>query len=138
MIFLTRKEHFCASHRLFNPNWSQEQNYKVFGKCSHVHGHGHNYVLEVSVSGQIDKDTGLIFNLVTLKELIQKYVLDDVDHKHLNFDVPWLANKIPTTEVLVDCIWQQLEKQMSDHGAKLHRVTVWETDKNSATKTWDC
>lgn len=137
MIILQRSETFCASHRLFNPNWSDEKNKKIFGKCAHVHGHGHNYKLEVAVRGEIDAESGMVFNLQTLKEIIQTEVLVDVDHKHLNFDVPWLQNKIPTTEVLVNAIWERLEAKIraAHPRSHLYKVTVWETEKNSVIRS---
>lgn len=137
MLTLKRIETFCASHRLFNPAWSDEKNQEVFGKCSSPNGHGHNYKLEVSVYGKINPTTGMIFNLQELKEILRTQVLNDLDHKHLNFDVPWLQGKIPTTEVLVDAIWTRLSNAFFTlkTSAKLSSVTVWETEKNIVTKT---
>ena len=137
MLTLKRIESFCASHRLFNPNWSDEKNFQVYGKCAHIHGHGHNYKLEVCVTGEIDKETGMIFNLQNLKDVIKTQVLCDVDHKHLNFDVPWLDGKVPTTEVLVEAIWERLHThfQSLKTSAKLSAVTIWETEKNIVTKS---
>ena len=137
MLTLKRIESFCASHRLFNPKWSDEKNFEVYGKCSHIHGHGHNYKLEVCVSGEIDEESGMIFNLQTLKEIIHSQIFIDVDHKHLNYDVPWLSGKIPTTEVLVSCIWDRLNQAILNlnTAVKLTSVTVWETEKNIVTKT---
>ena len=137
MITLKRIESFCASHRLFNPNWSDEKNFSVYGKCAHVHGHGHNYKLEVCVTGEIDKVTGMVFNLQLLKDIIKNQILVDVDHKHLNFDVPWLEGKVPTTEVLVDSIWDRLNEYFLtlNTDVKISSVTVWETEKNIVTKS---
>jgi 6-pyruvoyltetrahydropterin/6-carboxytetrahydropterin synthase len=139
MLILKRQESFCASHRLFNPQWSDEKNFEVYGKCSHKNGHGHNYGLEVCVKGEIDPSTGMIYSLSDLKALIQSQILDDVDHKHLNFDVPWLFGKVPTSEVLAQSIWERLESQLkqSSPTISLHSVTVFETAKNSVTKTQD-
>lgn len=136
MIIFKRRESFCASHRLFNPNWSDEENQKVYGKCAHVHGHGHNYELEVAIVGPVHPDTGMVFNLQDLKDIIHSEILSDVDHKHLNYDVSWLAGKIPTTEVLVCAIWDRLEAKLAQMNSTvvLHSVTVFETQKNSATK----
>ena len=137
MITLKRIESFCASHRLFRPDWSEEQNFKVYGKCAHKHGHGHNYKLEVAVSGEIDPQTGMIFNLQDLKEIIKIQILNDVDHRHLNFDVPWLEGKVPTTEVLVDAVWERLNQHFSTlkTSAKLTSVTIWETEKNIVSRS---
>lgn len=137
ILILKRRETFCASHRIFNPKWTDEQNKKVYGKCAHIHGHGHNYELEVGVTAPIDPETGMVFDLQVLKDIIQSEILADVDHKHLNHDVEWLSGKIPTTEILVEAIWQRLETKLaslSSH-AKLHSVTVFETAKNVVTKT---
>jgi 6-pyruvoyltetrahydropterin/6-carboxytetrahydropterin synthase len=137
MLILRRRESFCASHRLFNPSWSDEKNKLVYGKCSHVHGHGHNYELEVGITAPLDPDTGMLFNIQDLKDIISSEILVDVDHKHLNYDVPWLEGKVPTTEVLVETIWQRLEAKFSSlhQNVLLYSVTVFETAKNSVTKT---
>ncbi len=138
MLRLKRTETFAASHRLYNPKWSDEKNKDVFGKCSHPHGHGHNYKLEVCVCGPIHKDTGMIYNLSILKELIQDTILVHVDHRNLNIDVPWLKDKIPTTENLVEGIWEELENACQKNGAILHSITVWETEKNCVVKEHQC
>jgi 6-pyruvoyltetrahydropterin/6-carboxytetrahydropterin synthase len=137
MILLKRTETFAASHRLFNPQWSDEKNFEVFGKCARPNGHGHNYKLEVSVGGELDAESGMVFDLQVLKSIIQEEVLNDVDHHHLNFDVPWLAGKNPTTEIVVEAIWQRLEKKIAAARPKafLHTVTLWETEKNVVIKT---
>jgi 6-pyruvoyltetrahydropterin/6-carboxytetrahydropterin synthase len=137
MLTLKRIETFCASHRLFNPQWSDEKNAQIYGKCAHTHGHGHNYKMEVCISGPINPQNGMIFNLQELKEIIANKILNDVDHKHLNFDVPWLQGKIPTTEVLVQCVWERLQDHFNSlqTNAKLTSVTIWETEKNVVTKT---
>lgn len=138
MLTLKRMFSFCASHRLFNPNFSDEKNHSIFGKCSGKNGHGHNYKLEVVVSGHIDPETGMLFNLQTLKQLVNEYIINDVDHKHLNHDVSWLQGKIPTTEVLVESIWERLELKLKDEKItliQLESITVWETENNIVTKT---
>lgn len=138
MLILKRMFSFCASHRLFNPNYSDEKNRMIFGKCSGKNGHGHNYKLEIAISGNIDPDTGMLFNLQTLKDLINVHIVNDLDHKHLNFDVPWLANKIPTTEVLVESIWERITTKLTENNILniyLESVTVWETENNIVTKT---
>lgn len=137
MLILRRRESFCASHRLFNPKWNDEKNKLVYGKCAHIHGHGHNYELEVGITAPLDPDTGMLFNIQDLKDIIFSEVLLDVDHKHLNYDVPWLEGKIPTTEILVEAIWQRLEAKFSclHKNVLLYSVTVFETAKNSVTKT---
>lgn len=137
MLILKRMFSFCASHRLYNPSFSDEKNNLIFGKCSGKNGHGHNYKLEIAVSGNIDPDTGMLFNLQTLKQLINEHIINDIDHKHLNFDVPWLQGKIPTTEVLVESIWERIHLKLNENSitnVKLESVTVWETENNIVTK----
>ena len=90
MVFLTRKEHFCASHRLFNPKFSEEENLGIYGKCAYPNGHGHNYEIEVTVSGEPDPETGMIMDLKKIADIIDEEILEKVDHRHLNFDVPFL------------------------------------------------
>src|SRR5687767_745680 len=97
---VTRRETFNAGHRLFSPNLSDEENYRVFGKCSNPSGHGHNYVIEVTLEGPIDPETGFVFDLKELSAVIAKRILKDVDHRNLNTDVEWLRGEIPTAEVL--------------------------------------
>jgi 6-pyruvoyltetrahydropterin/6-carboxytetrahydropterin synthase len=134
MIILKRHFSFCASHRLYNPQWSEEENKKIFGKCAGKNGHGHNYKLEVAITGDIDPHTGMIFHLQYLCDLVNNAVVNDLDHKHLNMDVPWLANKIPTTEILAVEIFKILdEKFKCKNKSKLCGVTVWETEKNIVT-----
>ena len=140
MLILKRHFSFCASHRLFNPNFSEEKNKLIFGKCAGKNGHGHNYKLEVAITGKTDPETGMLFNLQELKDLVNENIIQDVDHKHLNFDVPWLEGKIPTTEIFVESIWERLEEKLKlqkENQIKLQSVTVWETEKNIVTKIRD-
>jgi 6-pyruvoyltetrahydropterin/6-carboxytetrahydropterin synthase len=127
-IELGRRYRFSASHRLHTAHLSEEENYRVFGKCSNPHGHGHNYVVEVSVSGDVDPVTGMIANLSDLDAFVKHRVLEDFDHKSLNEDVPAFRDKVPTTENLCMEIFQRLK---SFPKAKLERVRVEETGKNS-------
>lgn len=138
MLCLKRIENFSASHRLYHPEWSDEKNREIFGKCAHPNGHGHNYKLEVTICGVLNQETGMIFSLSILKKIIEDSILSCIDHKHLNFDVPWLSGKIPTTENLVEGIWCELEKECEKYGAVLHKVTVWETEKNAVSKKHVC
>ena len=126
MVYLTRKEHFNAAHRLFNPKWSDEENEAVFGKCANKHFHGHNYNLFVTVKGEPDPDTGLIINAKNLSIIINKTIADKLDHKNLNLEVDFLKNIIPSTENLAKAIWQQLEPHIQ--GCKLHCVRLFETE----------
>jgi 6-pyruvoyltetrahydropterin/6-carboxytetrahydropterin synthase len=127
-IELGRRYRFSASHRLHTPHLSEEENFRVFGKCNNPHGHGHNYVLEVSLSGDIDPDTGMIANLADLDAFVERQVLDEFDHKSLNEDVPAFRKKVPTTENLCIEIFQRLKIFPK---AKLERILVEETGNNS-------
>ena len=109
---------------------SEQENKKVFGKCNHINGHGHNYVLEITLYGSVDTTTGVVINLTELKEVIRKEILDRMDHKHLNFDVPEFKNLNPTTENISIVIWDLLEKQLPDN--LLYQVKIQETENNSA------
>lgn len=128
MIYLTRKEYFCASHRLFNPKFSDEKNFAIYGKCANPNSHGHNYELEVTVFGIPDPDTGMILDLKELSEIIKREIVEKVDHKYLNIDVPFLKNVIPTAENLVKSFWNILESKIP-HG-KLYSLKLYETNNN--------
>src|SRR5450759_3033910 len=105
MIYLTRRERFCAAHRMFRKDWSDEENQKIFGKCSNPNWHGHNYVLWVTVKGEQSKENGFVMNINILKQIINVRVLDKVDHKNLNLDVEFMKGRITTTENLSVAIW---------------------------------
>jgi 6-pyruvoyltetrahydropterin/6-carboxytetrahydropterin synthase len=124
MIYLTRKCEFSASHYYHNPDWPEEQNRRVFGKCANLNGHGHNYTLEVTVKGEVDPVTGFVVDLKELKAILNREVVDAMDHRHLNKEVPEFASKIPTTENIAIAIWQRLEEKL--HVARLHRVRLYE------------
>lgn len=124
MIYLTRKCEFSASHYYHNPQWNDEENRRVFGKCANLNGHGHNYTLEVTVKGQVDPTTGFVVDLKDLKDVLNREVVDAMDHRHLNKEVPEFASSIPTTENIAIAIWQRLERKLSV--AKLHRVRLYE------------
>jgi len=130
MVYLTRKEHFCASHRLFNPKFSEKQNLEIYGKCAYPNGHGHNYELEVTVSGEPDPETGMILDLKKLSDIIEEQILKHVDHKHLNLDVEFLKEVIPTAENLAMVFWDILARRISP--GKLSCVRVYETPNNYA------
>ena len=127
-IVLGRRYRFSASHRLHTSQLSEEENSRVFGKCNNPHGHGHNYVVEVSISGDVDSATGMIANLADLDAFVERQVLEDFDHKSLNEDVPAFREKVPTTENLCIEIFQRLKSFSS---AKLERIRVEETGNNS-------
>ena len=127
-IELGRRYRFSASHRLHSPHLSKEENCRIFGKCNNPYGHGHNYVVEVAVSGDVDPATGMIANLGELDSFVQQQVLDEFDHKSLNEDVPAFRDKVPTTENLCIEIFGRLK---SFPKAKLERIRVQETGNNS-------
>ena len=124
MILLTRRAEFSASHFYWNEDWSAEENLRVFGKCSNRNGHGHNYTLEVTVSGTVDATTGFVVDLKYLKDVLEKNVVSVYDHRHLNYEVPEFQKAIPTTENIAIAIWKRLEGKIP--GAKLERVRVYE------------
>ena len=125
MIYLTRKAEFSASHYYHNPAFSPEENRRVFGKCANLNGHGHNYTLEVTVKGEVDARTGFVVDLKDLKDTMNREVVDAMDHRHLNKEVPEFASTIPTTENLAIAAWKRLEPHIK--AAKLHRVRVYES-----------
>jgi len=129
MIYLTRVEHFNAAHKLSNPDWSAEQNKAVFGKCSNENWHGHNYELHVTVKGQPHPETGFVFNAKTLGDLIKDVVVEQVDHRNLNLDVPFMAGKLTSAENLAIGIWNELKPHIEEKGAILHAVRLNETPK---------
>ena len=127
-VMVGRRESFSAAHQLHDPDLSDEDNLRLFGKC--VSLHGHNYVLEVVVQGGIDEATGYVMDLKSLADIIGSQVIRDVDHRNLNADVPWLKGRIPTTENLASAIWERLQPELP--AGLLRSVRVWETDKNWA------
>ena len=128
MVYVTRKAHFSAAHRLYNPTFSQERNEAVFDKCNNPMGHGHNYTIEVTVAGIPDPLTGYVIDLKKLAALMDELIIDRVDHKHLNFDVPELQGIIPTAENIAIVFWQILAPKISE--GKLHSIKVYESDNN--------
>jgi 6-pyruvoyltetrahydropterin/6-carboxytetrahydropterin synthase len=131
MIYITRREQFCAAHRMYRKDWSDEENLKVFGKCSNPNWHGHNYVLHVTVKGEIPEETGFFINLSRLKEIIKDKIIDKVDHKNLNLEVGFMSGRIATTENLAMAIWNELKPALENEGAMLHCVKIGETENNS-------
>ncbi|MGH7889865.1 MAG: 6-pyruvoyl trahydropterin synthase family protein [Thermodesulfobacteriota bacterium] len=124
---LTKRVDFAASHRYWNPKWSEEQNKSVFGKCTSPHGHGHNYILEVTLEGKVDPDTGMIINLYDLKPILSD-VLKDFDHKYLNEDNSEFKDLIPTSENIARVLWDSLEgKLKKTPDCRLHRIRLYET-----------
>jgi len=131
MIYITRRETFNAAHRVYNPDWSNEKNDEVFGKCANPNWHGHNYTLYVTVKGNPDPQTGFVANLKDLSLLIKKYICDVIDHKNLNLDVPFMKGKMTSTENLIIAIWDELKKHIPELGnCELHAIKLYETENN--------
>ena len=129
---VTVKLPFEAAHRLHNPERDDAWNRETFGKCNNPHGHGHNYVVEVSVAGEVEAETGYLIDMKVLKEVIHRTVISQVDHHHLNIDVPWLEGVIPTAENLARAFFERIEAEIPGH-LHLASVTVHETERNRAT-----
>ena len=130
MIYLTRRETFNAAHKLFRPDWTEEKNLVFFGKCANPNWHGHNYVLFVTVKGEVIAETGYLINLKELSQIIKTYITEKLDHKNLNMDVDFFKNKMASTENLAIAIWEQLEPHINKLGGKLHCVKLHETENN--------
>ena len=126
MIELTRRATFSASHFYWNDAWSPEKNEQVFGRCARRNGHGHNYTVEVTVAGEVDDTTGMVLDLKDLKAVLESEVLQRMDHKFLNKEMPVFATKIPTTENIAMEIWNLLAAKLPS--GRLHRIRVYETD----------
>ncbi len=129
MVYLTRVEHFNAAHKLYNENWSEEQNKEVFGKCSNTNWHGHNYELYVTVKGQPNPDTGFVYNAKTLGNLIKDVIIEKVDHSNLNMDVDFMKGKLTSAENFAIGIWNELAPHINKDGVQLHCVKLMETPR---------
>ncbi len=128
-VKITRRVHFCAAHRLENPDWSDARNREVFGLCANPNWHGHNYDLDVTVEAELNPETGFVMDLGDLGDLVERQAVEDLDHKNLNLDVEWMRGVITSTENLVVGIWGRLEKTLPE-GVTLSRLVLWETDRN--------
>lgn len=130
MIYLTRRERFSSAHRMFREELSDEENRQIYGKCSNPLWHGHNYVLLVTVRGEIDPEIGYFMNANRLRDIITEKVIDKLDHRNMNLETDFMAGKIATTENLAISIWEQLEGPVKKEGAILHCVRIEETENN--------
>lgn len=130
IVAITKQIEFSAAHRLWNPRFSEERNWEVFGICNNPKGHGHNYALDVTVEGEPDPETGMIIDLKRLKELLDQLLLSRVDHKNLNEDVPFLLGVVPTVENLVIRFWDELEGKLE--GCRLAELVLYESRTNFA------
>ena len=129
-IYITRRETFNAAHKLYQPNWTEEENNLVFGKCANKNWHGHNFTLYVTVKGVPNKETGFVMNLKTLSEIINTHVIESLDHKNLNLDVSYLTGIMASTENLAIAIWDQLANEISKNGGELAKIKLIETENN--------
>jgi 6-pyruvoyltetrahydropterin/6-carboxytetrahydropterin synthase len=130
MIYITRRERFCAAHKLAREDWSREENEEVFGKCSNPNWHGHNYELFVTIKGEINPLTGFVMDLKVLKQVINEVVIEKLDHRNINLDVDFMQGKMASTEVIALEIFNQLKPHISKHDAQLHSIKLYETENN--------
>jgi 6-pyruvoyltetrahydropterin/6-carboxytetrahydropterin synthase len=130
LVYVTRKEHFNAAHKLWLEKWDDEKNNSVFGKCANPNWHGHNYTLFVTVKGKPDFETGFLIDLKLLSQIIKENIIDVLDHKNLNLDVPFMTGKMSSTEVLTIEIWNILQPLIDSDVVKLHSVKLYETENN--------
>ena len=127
-VTVTRRLHFSAAHRVHNPAMSDEENRRVFGKCNNPNWHGHNYILDVSVTGTLDENTGYVIDLSRVKQIVEDRVIQHVDHRNLNLEVEFLRGVIPTTENVIVAFWRVLEPALKP--ARLTKLVLWETVNN--------
>jgi len=130
MIYITRRERFNAAHRLFKPEFSDEKNLEVFGKCSNPNWHGHNYTLFVTAKGDVNPDTGFLVNLKDLSAIIDQLVIEKLDQRNINLEVDFMSGKLASTENLAIGIWNQLSEPIRTMGAQLHSIKLYETENN--------
>jgi len=132
IVRVTRRVHFSAAHRLHSSALTEDENRAVFGLCNSPNWHGHNYELDVTVEGEIDPRTGYVIDLKLVREAAEE-IIEDLDHRNLNLDVPWMEGVIPSTENLVVAIWERLAPRIAR--GRLARLVLWETPRNSAEYT---
>lgn len=131
IVEITHVQEFAASHRLHNPAWTAEENRRIYGICNNEHGHGHNWVVEVTVRGELHDDSGMVMDLNLLRLLVLEKLIARVDHLHLNHDVPFLKGVIPTAENIARAFWREIEPSLLVHrGCRLHRIRVRESRNN--------
>jgi 6-pyruvoyltetrahydropterin/6-carboxytetrahydropterin synthase len=129
-IYITRRETFNAAHKLWQNDWSEEKNWDVFGKCSNKNWHGHNFQLFVTVKGIPNSNTGFVMNLQTLSQILKDKVIEPLDHKNLNLDVPFLKNKMASTENIAIAIWNEIYDEIKKCGGELAKIKLVETENN--------
>jgi 6-pyruvoyltetrahydropterin/6-carboxytetrahydropterin synthase len=128
--YITRRERFNAAHRLFKPEYDDKKNMEIFGKCSNPNWHGHNYIMYVTVKGEVSPETGFVVNLKEVSKIIQKEVIEKVDHKNINIEVDFMQGRLASTENLAIGIWEVLEPKIRNIGAELHCIKILETENN--------
>ena len=130
MVYLTRRERFSAAHRLFNPELSDEENRQLYGDCSNPYWHGHNYVMWVTVTGEVNPETGYVADLKDISTVLKEKVISKLDHKNINLEVDFMKDTYVSTENLVRAIWNQLDQPIRELGIELHRIKIEETENN--------
>ena len=130
MIYITRRERFSSAHRLFNPDWDNQKNQEVYGGCSNSNWHGHNYVLWVTVKGEVKQEIGYVADLKKISSIIKENVINKLDHKNINLEVDFMKGKRVSTENLAVGVWEQLEPYIHQLGIELHSVKIEETENN--------
>jgi 6-pyruvoyltetrahydropterin/6-carboxytetrahydropterin synthase len=128
IVTVTRRLTFNAAHRVYNPALSDEENDAIFGKCNNPNWHGHNYVLEVSVKGEVDQKTGYVMDLGKVKEIVQRDVISHIDHRNIKLEVVFMQGRIPTSENIAVACWGVLHKSLAP--ARLQRIRLWETENH--------
>jgi len=131
LMFITKQIEFCAAHRLFREDLSEEENRRLFGKCANPFGHGHNYVLEATFSGTPDKTTGMIVHFDSLSRLLEELVFNPMDHRHLNHDVAFLKGELPTSENIVIVLWEKISQTLNGQPFSLYRLKLSSSARNA-------
>jgi 6-pyruvoyltetrahydropterin/6-carboxytetrahydropterin synthase len=130
-VYISRKEYFNAAHKLWNTSWEPAKNKAIFGKCANENWHGHNYIVTVTVKGTPEEDTGFVINLHILSKIMREHIVDALDHKNLNLDVPFLSNTQTTIENIAIKIWEQIEAPIRSFGGELAKIRLEETENNA-------
>ncbi|CAG5079349.1 6-pyruvoyl trahydropterin synthase family protein [Parvicella tangerina] len=133
LVYVTRRERFNAAHQMYNPKWSREKNEDVFGKCANKNWHGHNYELFVTVKGEPDPNTGYCVDLKKVSDVVKNEVIEQLDHRNINLDVPFMKGKLASTEILTIEIWKILAPLIKEIGAELHELKLYESENNFVT-----
>jgi 6-pyruvoyltetrahydropterin/6-carboxytetrahydropterin synthase len=131
LVYITRRFHFSASHRVYNPEFADDKNYEIYGKCANPSGHGHNYIMDVTIAGDVDPQIGFVMDLTELKHLVEKRIIEKVDHHNLNTDVEFMKDIIPSTENIAIKFWEQIEPSINNSHRKLHSIRLQETVNNT-------